>query len=413
MNPELTRIRQLFPRPRIDDVPAAVVDALSPLADRLHPGERIALAVGSRGIANIAAIVKTTVDFVKAQGAEPFIIPAMGSHGGATPLGQTEVLASYGITAVTMGCPIRSSLETVELTPPDARARVYMDRFAYESDGVILINRVKIHTDFHGPWESGLVKLSVIGLGKHRQALEIHTSGVYGLRHLIPWTAEQILGTGRVRFGLALVENAYDETMVVRGLGGEAIMDEEPALLEIARTHMPRLPVDDIDVLMIDSMGKDISGSGLDPNIIGRNYIRDEPEPERPRIKAITVHDLTDASHGNAVGMGLAHVIARRLFDKIDLDATNQNTVTSSFLIRGKIPVIAPDDATAYAWALRGCGRMDAGQERVVRVRDTLHLADAWVSQPVLHDLAGRDDIQVVGPAQEAFLGPDLRPWED
>jgi hypothetical protein len=413
MKLELTRVRQLFPRPRIDDVPAAVVEALSPLADRLHQGERIALAVGSRGIANIAAIVKTTVDFVKAQGAEPFIIPAMGSHGGATPLGQAEILASYGITAATMGCPIRSSLETVELTPPDARARVYMDRFAYESDGVILINRVKIHTDFHGPWESGLVKLAVIGLGKHRQALEIHTSGVHGLRHLIPWTAEQILGTGRVRFGLALVENAYDETMVVRGLGAEAIMDEEPALLEIARTHMPCLPVDDIDVLLIDRMGKDISGSGIDPNIIGRNYIRDEPEPELPRIKAITVHDLTDGSHGNAVGLGLADAITRRLFDKIDLDATNQNTVTSSFLIRGKIPVIAPDDATAYAWALRSCGRMDEGQERVVRVRDTLHLADVWVSPPVLRDLAGRDDIQVVGPAVPAFLGTELCPWED
>jgi hypothetical protein len=311
-----------------------------------------------------------------------------------------------------MGCPIRSSLETVELTPPDARGRVYMDRFAYESDGVILINRIKIHTDFHGPWESGLVKLSVIGLGKHRQALEIHTSGVYGLRHLIPWTAEQILGSGKVKFGLALVENAYDETMLVRGLGAEAIMDEEPALLEIARSHMPQLPVDEIDVLMIDQMGKDISGSGIDPNIIGRNYIRDEPEPERPRIKAITIHDLTAGSHGNAVGMGLADVITRRLFDKIDLDATNQNTVTSSFLIRGKIPVIAPDDATAYAWALRSCGRMKEGQVRVVRVRDTLHLSEAWVSEPVLRELAARDDVEVVGSPLPAFDGAVLRPWE-
>ena len=413
MNLNLTRIDQLFPRPKIDDVPAAVAEALAPLADRLQPGESIALAVGSRGIANIAVIVKATVDFVKARGAVPFIIPAMGSHGGATPLGQAEVLAGYGITAETVGCPIRSSLETVELTPPDARCRVYMDRFAYESDGVILINRIKLHTDFHGTWESGLVKLSVIGLGKHRQALEIHASGVYGLRHLIPWTAGQILGTGKVRFGLALVENAYDETMLVRGLGAETIMDEEPGLLDVARKNMPRLPVDDIDVLILDRMGKDISGSGLDPNIIGRNYIRDEPEPERPRIKAITVHDLTPASHGNAVGLGLADVITRRLFDKIDLDATNENTVTSSFLIRGKIPVIAPDDATAYAWALRSCGRMDAGEVRVVRVRDTLRLAEAWVSQPILHELAGRQDVQVADSTFPAFNGPNLRPWED
>jgi hypothetical protein len=413
MELNLTRVRRRFPRPRIDDVLAAVADELAPLAARLHPGEQIALAVGSRGIANIAAIVKTTVDFVKAQGAAPFIIPAMGSHGGATPLGQVEVLASYGITSETMGCPIRSSLETVELTPPDARCRVFMDRFAYESDGVILINRIKLHTDFHGTYESGLVKLSVIGLGKHRQALEIHTSGVYGLRHLIPWTAAQILGTGKVRFGLALVENAYDETMLVRGLGAEVIMAEEPALLDVARANMPSLPVDDIDVLLIDRMGKDISGSGIDPNIIGRNYIRGEPEPERPRIKAITIHDLTDGSHGNAVGLGLADVIARRLFDKIDLDATNQNTVTSSFLIRGKIPAIAPDDATAYAWALRSCGRLDAEQVRVVRVRDTLHLSEAWVSPAVLSELAGRDDIEVLGPVLPAFDGVQLRVWGD
>lgn len=407
----LTPILQRFPRPRIEDVRGAVLAALAPLQGHLRPGESIALAVGSRGIANIVTIVRATADFVKARGAHPFIVPAMGSHGGATPLGQAGVLASYGITPEAMGCPIRSSLDTVDLTPPDARCGVYMDRFAHESDGVILINRVKVHTDFHGTYESGLVKLSVIGLGKHRQALEIHSFGVYGLRNLIPWTASQILATGKVRFGLALVENAYDETMLVRGLGAEAILDEEPALLDISRTHMPTLPVEDIDVLIIDKMGKDISGAGIDPNIIGRNYIRDEPEPERPRIKAITVHDLTDASHGNAVGMGLADVITRRLFDKIDFDATNQNTVTSSFLIRGKIPVIAPDDATAYAWALRSCGNLEASRVRVVRVRDTLHVTEALVSPAVLHCLAGRSDIDVAGDPAPAFDGAALHSW--
>lgn len=407
----LTKVRQLFPRPRIADVPAAVAEALAPFRERVRPGETLALAVGSRGIANIAAIVRTTVDVVKAQGAAPFIVPAMGSHGGATAPGQAQVLAGYGITAETMGCPIRSSLDTVELTPPNPRNRVYMDRFAYESDGVILINRVKPHTDFHGPHESGLVKLSVIGLGKHRQALEIHTSGVYGLRHLIPWTSEQLLATGKIRFGVALVENAYDETMLVRALGAEAIMAEEPALLDIARANMPRVPVDDIDVLLVDRMGKDISGAGLDPNIIGRNYIRDQPEPERPRIKAITVHDLSAASHGNAVGMGLADVITRRLFDKIDLDATNENTVTSSFLIRGKVPVIAPDDATAYAWALRSCNGVPEATARIMRIRDTLHLSEVYVSAAILHDLTDRDDIDITGDPTPAFQATTLRPW--
>jgi len=393
----LTKIRQIFPRPRLDDVPAAVAETLGALADRVRPGEHIALAVGSRGIANIAAIVKTTVEFVRACGGSPFIIPTMGSHGGGTAEGQTAVLASYGITSEAMGCPIRATMETVEITPPEPRNRVFMDRYAYESDGVILINRVKIHTDFHGPHESGLVKMSVIGLGKHRQALEIHSWGVYGLRHLIPWTSAQILASGKVRLGLAIVENAYDETMLVKALPAEAIMDEEPALLELSRANMPSLPVDDIDVLLIDRMGKNISGSGIDPNIIGRNHIRGEPEPDRPRIKAITIHDLTDESHGNAVGLGVADVIARRLFDKIDLDATNANTVTSTFLRRGKIPVIAPDDATAYAWALRSCNRIAPDTERVVRIQDTLHLSECYVSDAVMAEIAARHDIEVAG----------------
>ena len=408
----LARIRQNYPRPRIADV-AAAAESLDPFRARIRPGEQIALAVGSRGIANIATLVRTTVDFVKAQGASPFIIPAMGSHGGATAEGQAEVLASYDITAATMSCPIRTSLETVELTPPEPRNRVFMDRFAYDSDGVILINRVKLHTDFHGPHESGLVKLSVIGLGKHRQALEIHSAGVYGLRHLIPWTASQILATGKIRFGLAVVENAYDETMVVQALAAETIMAEEPKLLDIARDHMPYLPIDDVDVLIIDRMGKDISGAGIDPNIIGRNYIHGQSEPERPRIKAITVHDLTPASHGNAVGLGLADVISRRLFDKIDLDATNENTVTSSFLQRGKIPVIAPDDATAYAWALRSCGALSNRGPRVLRIRDTLHLAELYASTAVVNEVAEREDVLIEGSPKAMFAGSALSDWPE
>jgi hypothetical protein len=405
--PTLTKIKQHFPRPRVNDVVEAVIEAERPMASRIQPGESIAITVGSRGIANIAAIARATVDFVKAQGADPFIIPAMGSHGGATGPGQAEILASYDITAATMGCPIRSSMETVEIPASDTRNRVYMDRFAHGADGVILMNRVKLHTDFHGPYESGLVKLSVIGLGKHRQALEIHSYGVYGLRHLIPATARAILATGKIRFGLALVENAYDKTMVVRALGAEAIMEEEPKLLDLARANMPHLPVDDVDILIIDRMGKDISGAGIDPNIIGRNYIRGEPEPERPRIKAITVHDLTEASHGNGVGLGLADVVTRRLFDKLDLGATNENTVTSTFLERGKIPVIAPDDATAYAYALRSCALPAVGippeSARVLRIRDTLHLSEVYVSPTVLDEIEDRENVDVIAPADTPF----------
>ncbi len=403
MTLKLTKVSRIFPRPRIEDVAAEVEATLSSMANRIQPGDSIALAVGSRGIANIDTIVKTTVDTLKSWGATPFIVPAMGSHGGGTAKGQAEVLASYHITAETMGCPVRSSMETVELTPPDARCRVYMDRHAHEADGVILINRVKVHTDFHGPHESGLVKLSVIGLGKHRQALEIHSFGVYGLRHLIPWTSQQILATGKIRFGLAIVENAYDDTMKVEALGAEEIFDKESALLELSRANMPSLPVDDIDVLIVDEFGKDISGSGIDPNIIGRNYIRDEPEPACPRIKAITVHDITKASHGNGVGIGLADVTTRRLFDILDLAATNENIVTSTFLRRGKIPVLAPNDETAYRWALRSCNLPDGSQPRVLRIRNTLHLSELYASDAILSDLKDQDSIRIVGEPVPMF----------
>jgi hypothetical protein len=408
----LNKVRQLFERPVIGDVGRAVADELAQVRPAIVPGSRIAIAVGSRGIADIVPIVASTVDVLKGQGAIPFIVPAMGSHGGATAEGQTEVLRSYGIAESTVGAPVRSSMDTVELPLGRGGNRVFMDRLACESDGVVLINRVKPHTDYHGPYESGLVKMSVIGLGKHDQALEIHSHGVYGLRELIPPTAEGILSTGKILFGVAIIENAFDETMQVKVLRADEILREEPQLLEVARAHMPRLPVDVIDVLIVDRLGKDISGCGMDPNTIGRMMIRGESEPLRPNIKAILVTDLTPGSHGNALGIGLADVITQKLFDKIDTAAMYENTVTSSFLERGKIPIVAADDATAYAYARRSCGVIPDGLERIVRIRDTLHLGDVYVSDAILADLTGRSDIEVsAGPCAVFSESGTLNPF--
>jgi len=408
----LSKIRQLFERPVVADVRLAVIRELQTVMPAIVPGARIAVAVGSRGIADIASIAAVVVDAIKERGAIPFIIPAMGSHGGATAKGQAEVLRSYGITESAVGAPIRSSMDTVELPPGDGANRVYMDRLAYESDGVVLINRIKPHTDYHGAYESGLVKMSVIGLGKHRQALEIHSFGVHGLRELIPPTAERILTTGKILFGIGIIENAFDETMQVKALRADEMMREEPRLLEIARANMPRLPVDEIDVLIVDRLGKDISGCGMDPNIIGRMMIHGEPEPLAPQIGAIMVTDVTAGSHGNALGIGLADVITRRLFDKIDTAAMYENIVTSTFLERGKIPIIADDDATAYAYALRSCGKIQAGHERIVRIRDTLHLGSVYVSEAILADLTGRSDIEVAGKPTKVFSeNRTLRPF--
>lgn len=397
------RVIQHFPRPRVENIERAVEAQLAGCGVKVAHGSSIAIAAGSRGIANLARIIRTVALFVERAGAKPFIVPAMGSHGGATAEGQAGVLASYGITEENVGCPIRSSMEVVPLDGSGLETEVCMDRFAWESDGVILVNRIKLHTDFHGAYESGLVKMSVIGLGKERQAREMHRFGVHGLRDLVPQAARRVLGSGKILLGVAIVESACDETAQIEAIPASSILTREPALLEIARKNMPRLPVDKLDVLIIDQLGKNISGSGIDTNIIGRIRIEGEPEPASPRIGSIVVCDLTAETHGNACGMGLADVITERLHDKIDFDVTYTNIVTSGFLERGKMPVVAKTDREAVEIGLRGAGCGDPENAQIIRIRDTLHLSEILVSTTVLEKLRGRPDIEVHGPPVSLF----------
>jgi hypothetical protein len=400
---QLQKIRQRFPQNAIPDVAHAVRNDPALLALKLQPGTRVAVAVGSRGIANLAVIVRGVIEAIRARGGEPFIIPAMGSHGGATAEGQQALLASFGVTENAMNCPVRSSMEVVSLPGGGEDVELFMDRLAFESDGIVLVNRIKPHTDFHGRHESGLAKMSVIGLGKERQALAIHRHGARGLRELVPRAAARILTSGKVLLGIGIVENARDETMAIVGVPVHEIMDREPELLELARRNAPRLPVDDLDVLVVDRLGKNISGTGMDTNVIGRVRILGEPEPESPRIRMIVVTDLTDESHGNATGTGLADVTTRRLFGKIDFPVTYTNIVTSSFLERAKIPIVAETDEQALRYALRGCGRDAGGEPAILRIRDTLHLGELYVSSAVTGGLRGRDDIEMVGDPVEMF----------
>ena len=385
---KLHRVRQGFPRPRIasERIEAVTREQLENCGVGIAPGASIAIAGGSRGIANVDRIAKGVVEWVQAAGGKPFIIPAMGSHGGATADGQAAVLDTYGINERTMGCPIRSSMEVVELRP----GALLMDRHAWESDGVILINRIKPHTDFHGHFESGLVKMSVIGLGKEKQARAVHSWGITGLRDMVPQMARRVVQTGKILLGVAIVENAYDETALIEAIAARDFFAREPELLVMAKESMPRLPVEEIDVLIIDAMGKNISGSGIDTNIIGRIRIDGEPEPGSPRIKAIVVSDLTPETHGNACGVGLADVVTRRLADKIDFKTTYTNIITSGFLERGKLPVVAETDEHALEIALRAAGCREPENARVIRIRDTLHLSDILVSAPVLSVMRSR-----------------------
>lgn len=400
---QLFKIRQRLDRSRLDDPRAALRDQLTKLDGLIHPRARIAIAAGSRGIDNLALFVRDMSDYVKERGAHPFVVPAMGSHGGATAEGQADLLKLYGISEDAIGAPVRSSMDVVELPRGDLSFRIFMDRHVHETDGAILINRIKPHTDFHGRYESGLMKMALIGLGKLEGARAVHDFGVYGLRELIAPGAGQVLSSGKILAGVGLVENAFHQTLHVEVLQADEIAREEPRLLAMAKRHMPRLPVDAIDVLIVDRMGKDISGVGIDPNITGRIGVSGEHDAAAPRVGAMMACDLTDQTHGNAIGVGLADVITRRLFAKIDYDATYGNVITSSFLERGKIPVVAETDRDAFDVALRSCGRVVAeGRERIVRILDTLHLEEVYVSPALVAELSDQPHIEVIGP------GPDL-----
>jgi hypothetical protein len=395
--PQLARVKRSLDTTCIADVAGAVRAELERMCPPLRPGASIAIAVGSRGIADLRVIVSETVRFLRGRDARPFILPAMGSHGGATAAGQEEVLAGYGITEAGVGAPVRSSMDVVSLPGGGLGFPVYMDRLAWESDGVVLVNRVKQHTDYHGFPESGLLKMAVIGLGKHVQARVIHDTGVAGLKERILPAARHILATGRILLGLGIVENATEGVRLLRAARAGEMEQIERALLAEAVAGVPRLPTAELDVLVVDEMGKDVSGTGLDTNVIGRIRVFGQPEPAGPVIRVLVVTDLTEASHGNAVGVGLVDVITRRLYDKIHPAATMENVVTSTFLERGKIPVVARTDREALDIALR-CSLVPEGREpRVIRIRNTLSLAELYVSRPVLGEMQSTEPVEVLG----------------
>jgi hypothetical protein len=404
---KVTRIVQRFPEDSLPDVEAALLQELRAVAPRLArplQGKRIAIAVGSRGIADLATIVRALVAWLRAQGALPFIVPAMGSHGGATPEGQRALLAGYGVEERAVGAPVVSSMEVVELPSEGLGNRVFMDAAAARADGTVIVGRVKPHTDFHGPVESGLLKMCVVGLGKHRAALEMHGFGVEGLRTRIGPSALRVLERGNILFGVAIVENARDRARLIRALLPAEIPREEPRLLELARASMARLPVEELDVLVVDELGKDVSGTGMDTNVIGRMRIPGEPEPSGPRVRRIVLLGLTPATHGNALGMGLADIVTRRLYESVDFAATNENVLTSSFLERGMVPLVASTPREAVEWAIRSLGWTARGGEvRLARIRSTLKLGELWVSEPVGRGLRGRPGIEVTADETELY----------
>jgi Lactate racemase N-terminal domain len=348
----------------------------------------VAVGVGSRGVARLAEIVRAVLAELKRQGARPFIVPAMGSHGGATPEGQLEVLAGYGVTPQSMDVPFEATMETVQLGATSTGMPVHWSRAALRADAVLPINRVKAHTDFHGEVESGLSKMLAIGFGKQKGAATVHRRGFDTFHDVVPEAARLVFEKVNVLGGVASVENALEDVAHLEVVPGDRIAAREPELMRLSRSLMPRIPFDRLDVLVVDYLGKDVSGMGMDPNITGRYSVRHIVDPRNP--KKLAVLRLTERTHGNACGLGVADVTTRAVVEDIDYQKYWTNVVASTELTNGKTPIWVPDDRSAISLAILTAPRTDPLAPRLVRIESTLHLREMWVAE-ALWQSDGRD----------------------
>lgn len=403
--PDMYRVRQVFDAPRLELIEETVTRELESISigSLIKPGARIAITAGSRGIANIDRIYRQIISILKEHKAEPFLFPAMGSHGGGTAQGQLSVLESLNITEASMGVPIIASMDVTRIGTSSSGFPVLVDAQAAQADGIIVVNRIKPHTEFEGPIESGLMKMMAIGMGKHKGCFQVHKQTVnYGYRKVIPEIGSIILEKLPVLFGLGIVENIYDQTAMIKAVLPETLFEQEAALLEEAKRLMARLPFDRIDVLVIDEMGKNISGTGMDTNVIGRIMFIGEQEPESPSITRIVVLSLTPHSHGNAIGLGLADYTTRRLVDTLDLKAMATNAITAMTPEKARIPIALDTDRDAIDAALETIGDVLPENARIVHIKNTLELREIYISEALKKEVSqGRQ-----GLVLEEDLGP-------
>jgi hypothetical protein len=401
--PRLLLVRQNFPDRSIGDVRPAVLNELvdSPFGGRTKPGARVAIGVGSRGISNIATITRAVVDFWKSKGARPFIFPAMGSHGAATAEGQADVLAHYGIIEGTMGCPVVSSLDVVPVGRTPEGIEAFMDRNAYESDGVMLVGRVKWHTDFAGNIESGLFKMMAIGLGKFAGAQRYHTYAYkLGLEQVIRSIGRQVLASGKILGGLAILEDANHNTAQVTAVPVEAMEQREEELLRLVKSWMGRIPMD-LDVLILDEIGKNISGAGMDTKVVNRGvYGQYNPWPDAPRIERIFIRGLSDLSYGNGVGLGMADVINDRLLEKIDWNPTQINSLTASTPAAIRTPVHFATDRECIERIAPTVGRIDLKDVTYGWIKNSLELGLVALSENLRRQVERDPNLEILGESR-------------
>ena len=400
--PRMVRARQIFDSARIED-PKSVLQAelhRPEILETVKPGMSIAITAGSRGIDNMPLMLHEIASFLKEQGAHPFVIPAMGSHGGATAEGQVSILNALGITEETLGCPIRATMDVVTLTHLSDGTPVRMDKYASEADGIVVVNRVKPHTGFRGRYESGLFKMMTVGLGKQKGAEMTHGRGRLRMGETIELCGNAYLDHAKILFGVATVENSFDKTFKLAALTREEIRTEEPKLLDLARSLLPSLRLESADVLIVDRMGKNISGTGMDTNIT-RSYTHGYGIPRDGRATRIAVLDLTEQTHGAAVGIGQADVTTDRLFKKIDFNTTYPNLLTSGGTDSAKIPMVLDNQKLCIQAAIKTVIGLDPSKARIIRIPDTLHITDIEISEAFIPEAEKTEGIEIVSEPYE------------
>ena len=403
--PRTFRVKQRFVAERVNDISATVQDELTKIGagEKVRAGQSVAIAGGSRGIANIAEILAAAVEFFLRLDAKPFIFPAMGSHGGATVEGQLHVLETYGITEPRCGCEIRASMDTVSVAESPDGYPIHFDKNAFQADHVLACNRIKLHTDFHGRVQSGLLKMLLIGCGKRNGANFYHrATEEYGFDHMAESNIPLVLAKCHVLGGLAIVENGYEETGLIEGIAAKQLIEREPELLEISKQWMPKLPFEECDILLLDEMGKNISGTGMDTNVIGRKYHEHASDArDSSRVKRIAVRGLTAQSHGNATGIGFSEFCLSSLVENMDVASTRMNCLTSGRVVLATPPMDFLNDKEMLTAALNTIGLCPPDQSRFIWAHNTLDLAEIECSQAYLDEARNRDDLEIIMEPRE------------
>lgn len=411
--PKMFKVKQVFPRPKIEpeEIPGIIESLLSQekFSSKVKPGMRIAITAGSRGIANVALTTKCIADFVRSRGAHPFIVPAMGSHGGATAEGQRAILEGYGITEDYVGCPIISSMEVKKIGVNEEGMDVFIDKNAAESDGIILGCRIKLHTAFRGPYESGIMKMMAIGLGKQHGAEVCHEAGFKNMAKYVPMFGRAIIKNAPILFAVPTIENAYDETCKIIAVNAEEIIEKEPPLLQEAFANMPRILVDSCDVLVVDQIGKNFSGDGMDPNITGTfctPYATGGIRSQR-----VCVLDLSPETHGNGIGLGYSSATTKRVFDQLDLSSMYPNAITCTVLGGVRIPIVMESDREAIQVCIRTCNEIDKKNPRVVRIPNSLHIEHIMLSESYYEEAKNNPNLIIESEPEYLPFDEDGNLW--